>query len=102
MINESLRPPCILPLLIHTSAEAAQAYFNVSIGMSTFVCVLFLPCLLFLVVIQIQNFMLNQTTNTRFSKFKRNGLSEAQITALQEHETSDSDEQSMVFVDRFG
>jgi len=51
MINESLRPPCILPLLIHTSPEAAQVYFDLAIGSTLFICILFLPCLLFLVVI---------------------------------------------------
>jgi len=52
----------------------------------------FLPCLLFLVVVQCQNFMLNQTTNSRFSKFKRTNVSEAQIAALAEESSSEGED----------
>jgi hypothetical protein len=83
MINENQRPDHILPIIMHNTPEATQVYFDVSIGLTMVVCLLFLPCLLFLVVIQLQNFWLNQTTNSRFSRFKRGGLSDAQLDALQ-------------------
>ena len=83
MINENSRPDHILPIFVHNTTEETQMYFDISIGLTMAVCVMFLPCLLFLVAIQIQNFWLNQTTNTRYSRFKRGGLSEAQLNALQ-------------------
>lgn len=101
MINENLRPDHILPIIVHNTPETTQLYFEITIGITMVVTLMFLPCLLFLVAIQIQNFWLNQTTNTRFSRFKRGGLTEAQLNALQqERESSDSDHSGLAFNDR--
>lgn len=101
MINENARPDHILPIIVHNTPEATQLYFDLAIGLTMTVCVMFLPCLLFLVAIQLQNFWLNQTTNTRFSRFKRGGLSEAQLSALQnERDSEDSEDHAMAFGDR--
>lgn len=46
---------------------------------------LFTPFLSYLVLIQTQNFMLNQTTNTRFAKRTKVNTTEAEIAARLEH-----------------
>jgi len=46
------------------------------------VALFFVPFLSYLVIIQTQNFMLNQTTNTRFSKFRKETVNEQALAQL--------------------
>lgn len=83
---------CLLPIIVHSDPQAAQITYDLSLVMTLCICLCFLPCLLYLVVIQCQNFMLGQTTNTRFSKFKRNSVSEDQLRALADEDSSEDAE----------
>ena len=64
--------------------------------MTLVLALFFLPFLLVLVVVQTQNFMLNQTTNSRFSKHRRSAVNEAQLAALNASDSSFDDDYSAV------
>jgi len=51
--------------------EWTQIGFQGTLISTSIIATFFLPCLLLLVWIQCNNFATNQTTNQRFSKFKR-------------------------------
>ena len=91
-ILATARTSCILPVLIQTDTVTAQVLFDFSLIVAMMLSLFFTPFLSYLILIQTQNFMLNQTTNTRFSKHRKENQSEAAIAALAEYEPSDCDD----------
>ena len=72
--------------------DRAQIMFDFSLIVSMMFSLCFTPFLSYLVLIQTQNFMLNQTTNTRFSKHRKENASEAAIAQLAEYEPSSEED----------
>lgn len=71
--------------------------FDFSLIVSMLVSLFFTPFLSYLVLIQTQNFAMNQTTNTRFSKHPKKNQTEQAIAHLADYEASDIDDDSNIF-----
>ena len=71
--------------------------FDFSLIVSMLVSLFFTPFLSYLVLIQSQNFAMNQTTNTRFSKHPKKNATEQAIAQLAECEASDAEDDSNIF-----
>ena len=94
--NETLakaRQTVLIPQIVNTDALTAQVMFDFSLIVAMMLSLFFTPFLSYLVYIQTQNFMLNQTTNTRFSKHRKENASEQAIAALADYEPSDVEDE---------
>ena len=94
--NETLakaRQTVLIPQIVNTDALLAQILFDSSLIVAMMFSLFFMPFLSYLVYIQTQNFMLNQTTNTRFSKHRKENASEQAIAALADYEPSDVEDE---------
>ena len=81
----------MMPVVVQDDVNTAQFAYDLSLFVSLLLSLFFLPFLMVLVVVQTQNFMFNQTTNTRFSKHRRNHVSDAQLAALAGTDSSEED-----------
>ena len=88
---EKAKTAVIFPQIVHSNIEVAQITYDLTIVISILLTLFFLPFLVILVIIQTQNFMRNQTTNTRFSRQKRANVSESMIAALAEDSSCDDE-----------
>ena len=89
----SARTTCLLPFIVLSSTTVAQIMFDLSLIASGMLSLFFTPFLTYLVYIQTTNFMLNQTTNTRFSKHRKESASDAAIAALAELDNSENEDE---------
>jgi len=81
------------------SRESARNMYYISMAGTVMVCCTFLPCLLLLVFIQMQNVYRNQTTNSRFSKIKTAYRAEAELKlqAIIDNDDASSDSDLSAF-----
>lgn len=86
----------MVPIIVQDDIATAQMTYDLTLIVTLVLALLFLPFLAVLVVVQTQNFMLNQTTNSRFSKHRRSGVNEAQLAALAGSDSSYDDDYSAV------
>ena len=89
---------CLFPAIIQGDPLIAQIMYDFSLIVSMLVSLFFTPFLSYLVLIQSQNFMLNQTTNTRFSKYPKKNQTEQAIAQLAEYEASDAEDDSNILM----
>ena len=87
-ILDRARATVMWPQLVQSNVEGAQIAYDLTLVVSVLLTILFLPFLMVLATIQTQNFMLNQTTNTRFSMHRLTNVSEAMIATLAEEDSS--------------
>ena len=97
MSSETLvkaRTTVMFPQIVHSDVETAQITYDLTLVLTILLTIFFLPFLVILDTIQTQNFMRNQTTNTRFSnnKNKRQNVSEQMLATLADDDTSCEDE----------
>ena len=83
---ETAKTTCLIPAIVQSDTVLAQVMFDFSLIVSMCCSLFFTPFLSYLVHIQTQNFMMNQTTNTRFSKHRKENASEAAIAQLAEYD----------------
>lgn len=88
-VLDKARKTCLLPMIVQEDPTLAQVTFDFSLIVSLLMCLFFFPFLSYLVFIQTQNFMLNETTNTRFSRHRKSNVSEEAIARLADFETSE-------------
>jgi hypothetical protein len=81
------------------SRESARNMYYISMAGTVMVCCTFLPCLMLLVFIQMQNVYRNQTTNSRFSKIKTAYRAEAELKlqAIIDNDDASSDSDLSAF-----
>ena len=89
---EKSKETCLLPVLVLPNTVLAQIAFDTSLIITMGVALFFVPFLSYLVFIQTQNFIMNQTTNTRFSKVHKSNLNEQAIKAMEEFEESEEED----------
>ena len=89
---DKARETCILPVIVQTDPILAQVLFDFSLIVAMICSLFFTPFLSYLVLIQTQNFMLNQTTNTRFAKHRKENASEEKIAELADYSASDAED----------
>jgi hypothetical protein len=77
---------------LECSEIVTDCLFKITLIISSSLASFFVIPLTFLVIVQTQNFLLNQTTNKRFSKFKRPIASNDQLLAGV-HILNDSEEE---------
>ena len=65
------RDNSIIPLIFQTNEVTAEFAFKFTLLGVVSMASFFVIPLTFLVIVQTQNFLLNQTTNKRFSRYKR-------------------------------
>lgn len=68
--NDTQQQP-VMPNIFNLTTDQAQLFYYITLFSVLALATVFLIPLTFLVIVQTQNFMFNQTTNKRFSKFKR-------------------------------
>ena len=92
----SAKETSLVPIIVQDNISNAQITYDLTLIVTLVLALLFLPFLVVLVVVQTQNFMLNQTTNSRFSKHRRGAVNEAQLAALTGSDSSFDDDYSAV------
>ena len=95
-VLETAEKTCLFPIVIQSDPLVAQILFDFSLMISMLVSIFFFPFLTYLVCIQTQNFAMNQTTNTRFSKHPKKNQTEQAIAQLAEWEPSDAEDDSNI------
>eukprot|EP00347_Sterkiella_histriomuscorum_P014181 403361851 len=90
--KQRLESEQLLPIIFQNWDTAQLVYQLVIIGCVTMATFFLIP-LTFLFIVQTQNFLYNQTTNKRFSKYKRPSANDQAIASVADlREQSDDDE----------
>ena len=93
---ESARATCLFPFVVFSDTVTAQIFFDFSLAITMLLCFFFTPFLSYLVYVQTLNFMTNQTTNTRFSRHRKENQTEQAISALEDFVPSDTDDEDFM------
>ena len=76
MTLANARATCLFPFIVFEDTINAQIMYDFSLAMTLTLSFFFTPFLSYLVYIQTFNFLLNETTNTRFSKHRKENQTE--------------------------